>query len=42
MSHPGFSIVPAIAETWMVGYLLVVGVRTVKGPKNISPAELHS
>ncbi len=40
--HTVVSIVPAIAETWMVGYLLVVGVRTVKGPKNILPAEVHS
>jgi hypothetical protein len=30
--------VPAIAEIWMVFYLLVVGVRTVKPDKDILAA----
>ena len=33
--HPFIVIVPAIAEIWMVLYLLVVGVRTVKPDKRI-------
>jgi hypothetical protein len=33
--HPFIVIVPAIAEVWMVLYLLVVGVRTVKPGKEI-------
>lgn len=33
--HPFIVIVPAIAEVWMVFYLLVVGVRTVKPDKDI-------
>jgi hypothetical protein len=33
--HPFVSIVVAIAEIWMVLYLLVVGVRTVKPDKEI-------
>jgi len=33
--HPFIVIVPAIAEIWMVLYLLVVGVRTVKPDKDI-------
>ena len=33
--HPFIVIVPAIAEIWMVLYLLVVGVKTVKPGKNI-------
>jgi hypothetical protein len=33
--HPFVVIVPAIAEIWMVLYLLVVGVRTVKPDKGI-------
>jgi hypothetical protein len=33
--HPFIVIVPAIAEVWMVLYLLVVGVRTVKADKDI-------
>ena len=38
--HPFMGIVPAIAEIWMVFYLLVVGVRTVKKDKLIAvPAE---
>jgi hypothetical protein len=32
--HPFIVIVPAIAEIWMVLYLLVVGVRTVKPDKS--------
>jgi hypothetical protein len=32
--HPFIVIVPAIAEIWMVLYLLVVGVRTVKPGKD--------
>jgi hypothetical protein len=35
--HPFIVIVPAIAEIWMVLYLLVVGVRTVK-PDKLSAA----
>jgi hypothetical protein len=35
--HPFIVIVPAIAEIWMVLYLLVVGVRTVK-PDPVVPA----
>ncbi len=33
--HPFIIIVPLIAEVWMVLYLLVVGVRTVKPDKDI-------
>jgi hypothetical protein len=33
--HPFIVIVPAIAEIWMVIYLLVVGVRTVKPDRDI-------
>ena len=33
--HPFIVILPAIAEIWMVLYLLVVGVKTVKADKNI-------
>ena len=36
--HPLVVIVPAIAEIWMVFYLLVVGVRTVKPDKAILAA----
>jgi len=36
--HPFIVIVPAIAEIWMVLYLLVVGVRTVKPDKRILAA----
>ena len=36
--HPFIVIVPAIAEIWMVLYLLVVGVRTVKPDKEILAA----
>jgi hypothetical protein len=36
--HPFVVIVPAIAEIWMVLYLLVVGVRTVKPDKRIPAA----
>lgn len=36
--HPFIVIVPAIAEIWMVLYLLVIGVRSVKSDKRI-PAE---
>jgi hypothetical protein len=36
--HPYIVIVPAIAEIWMVLYLLVVGVRTVKPGKEILAA----
>jgi hypothetical protein len=36
--HPFIVIVPAIAEIWMVGYLLVVGERTVKTDKQILAA----
>lgn len=36
--HPLIVIVPAIAEVWMVLYLLVVGVRTVKADKGILAA----
>jgi hypothetical protein len=36
--HPFIVIVPAIAEIWMVLYLLVVGVRTVKPDKDILAA----
>ena len=36
--HPFIIIVPAIAEIWMVLYLLVVGVRTVKPDKEILAA----
>ena len=36
--HPFLIIVPAIAEIWMVLYLLVVGVRTVKPDKRILTA----
>ena len=36
--HSFMVIVPAIAEIWMVLYLLVVGVRTVKPDKEILPA----
>jgi hypothetical protein len=36
--HPFIVIVPAIAEIWMVFYLLVVGVRTVK-PGNDNAAK---
>lgn len=37
--HTAVSIVPAIAETWMVVYLLVFGVRNVKSSKPIPAAE---
>ena len=30
--HPFLIIAPAIAEIWMVAYLLVMGVRTLKRP----------
>ena len=33
--HAFLSILPAIAEVWMLGYLLVVGVKTVKPDKDI-------
>ncbi len=33
--HPLTSIVPAIAEVWMVGYLLVIGVKTGKPDQRI-------
>ena len=36
--HPFIVIVPAIAEIWMVLYLLVVGVRTMKPDKEILAA----
>ncbi|MBI5031927.1 MAG: DUF4386 domain-containing protein [Chloroflexi bacterium] len=36
--HPFIVIVPAIAEVWMVLYLLVVGVKTVKPDKRILAA----
>jgi hypothetical protein len=36
--HPFIVIVPAIAEIWMVLYLLVVGVRTVQPDKEILAA----
>jgi hypothetical protein len=36
--HGFLSLPPAIAEPWMVGYLLVVGVRTVKPVKRIRAA----
>ncbi len=38
--HAFLSITPAIAEVWMVGYLLFIGVRTVKPAKRILPAEV--
>ena len=38
--HIMASIVPAIAEPWMVLYLLVIGVRAVKPAKRILSAEL--
>ncbi len=37
--HTFASIVPTIAETWMVVYLLVIGVKTVKPEKRILAAE---
>jgi len=37
--HTFASIVPTIAETWMVVYLLVIGVKTVKPEKRIIAAE---
>ena len=36
--HPFIVIVPTIAEIWMVLYLLVVGVKTVKSDKRILAA----
>ena len=36
--HPFIVIVPAIAEIWMVLYLLVVGVKTVNSDKQILAA----
>jgi hypothetical protein len=33
--HPFIVILPAIAEIWMVFYLLIVGVKTVKADKNV-------
>jgi hypothetical protein len=36
--HPFIIIIPAIAEIWMVLYLLVLGARTVKPDKNIVAA----
>jgi hypothetical protein len=36
--HGFLSILPIIAEVWMLGYLLVVGVRTVKPDKDILTA----
>jgi hypothetical protein len=36
--HPFIVIVPIIAEIWMLLYLLVVGVRTVKPGKKILAA----
>ena len=38
--HAYLSILPAIGEIWMVGYLLFRGVRTVKSAKRILPAEV--
>ena len=39
-SMASVSIPPAIAEIWMVGYLLVIGVKTVKPAKRILPAAI--
>jgi hypothetical protein len=36
--HGFLSILPIIAEVWMLGYLLVVGVKTVKPDKRILAA----
>jgi hypothetical protein len=36
--HSYLSILPAIAEIWMVGYLLVIGVRTVTPAKRVIAA----
>jgi hypothetical protein len=38
--HTFLSILPAIGEIWMVGYLLVIGVKTVKPAKRILPAAI--
>ena len=36
----GFIVIPcAVAEIWMVGYLLIVGVRTVKADETVKPGE---
>jgi hypothetical protein len=36
--HSVLSITPGIAEIWMVGYLLVIGVRTVTPAKRVIAA----
>jgi hypothetical protein len=36
--HGFLSIAPAIAEPWMAGYLLLIGVRTVKPTERIRAA----
>jgi hypothetical protein len=38
--HSVLSITPGIAEIWMVGYLLLIGVRSVKPAKRILPAAI--
>jgi hypothetical protein len=38
--HGFLSIPPAIAEPWMVGYLLFIGVRSVKPAKRTLPASI--
>ena len=40
--HAFTSIVPAIAEPWMVVYLLVIGVRAAKPARRILAAQLAS
>jgi hypothetical protein len=38
--HGFLSITPAIGEIWMVGYLLLKGVRTVKPARRVLPAAI--
>ncbi len=38
--HPFFGITPAIAEVWMVGYLLIIGVRSLKPARRILPVAI--
>ena len=40
--HTFTSVVPAIAEPWMVVYLLVIGVKAVKPARRILAAQMAS